>query len=494
VGLEIDRHEFSDAEFARFVERLHENVAALERLLARPGFGVGAATIGADLELNLIDADGRPLPINTTLLAGTTLPGLQLECDRFNVEIATTPQSLAGRPFTALGGELDRVLAALRDRAARHGARLAAIGILPTLREDDLSANALTESPRFRALSAGLRRLRQAPFEVAISGDERLDFTCDDVTLEGATTSWQIHLRVPPADFARTYNACQIATAPVLATAVNSPTFLGRRLWDETRIALFRQAVDDRPDATPDDWRPSRVSFGHGWVRESAIELFGENVAMHAPLVASVGDEDPAAVVAAGGIPVLRELRLHNGTIWRWNRAVYDPGCGGHLRIEMRALPAGPTVVDMLANSAFLLGLTHALTGDADRIVTGLTFGQARRNFYDAARRGLDAELLWPSDPPSPRAVPARRLVASLLPLARQGLVAQGVLADEANRLLDVVAARVESGRTGAAWQRRTLARLVERHARDAALAAMLERYLAHAATGLPVHTWPDVD
>jgi hypothetical protein len=229
-------------------------------------------------------------------------------------------------------------------------------------------------------------------------------------------------------------------------------------------------------------------------VRESALELFGENVAMHAPLVASVGHEDPGAVVAAGGIPVLRELRLHNGTVWRWNRAVYDPGSGGHLRIEMRALPAGPTVVDMLANAAFLLGLTHALAGDADRIVTGLTFGQARRNFYAAARDGLDAELLWPSDPPSPRTVPARGLIATLLPMARAGLVAHGVLADEADRLLDVVAARVESGQTGAAWQRRALARLDARQARDVALAAMLERYLGHAATDVPVHAWPAMD
>jgi gamma-glutamyl:cysteine ligase YbdK (ATP-grasp superfamily) len=494
VGLDLDRHEFSDAEFARFAERLRENVAALDQLLARPGFGGGAASIGAELELNLIDAHGRPLPINTTVLAGTALSGLQLECDRFNVELATTPQPLAGRPFTALGSELERDLAALRHGAARHGARLAAIGILPTLRAEDLSPNALTSTPRFRALSTGLRRLRQAPFQVAIEADETLDFTCDDVTLEGATTSWQVHLRVPPVDFARTYNACQIATAPALAAAVNSPTFLGRRLWDETRIALFRQAVDDRPDAAADDWRPSRVSFGHGWVRESAIELFGENVAMHAPLVASVGDEDSAAVVGSGGIPVLRELRLHNGTVWRWNRAVYDPGSGGHLRIELRALPAGPTVVDMLANAAFALGLTHALAADAHRIVTGLTFGQARRNFYAAARHGLDAELLWPSGPPSPRTVRARGLIASLLPQAREGLLAQGVAADEADRLLDVIAARVQSGQTGAAWQRRTLARLGERHARDAALAAMLERYLAHAETGAPVHAWSTVD
>jgi gamma-glutamyl:cysteine ligase YbdK (ATP-grasp superfamily) len=491
VGLDLDRYEFTDAEFARFGERLGRNLTALDRLLARPGFGIGPASIGAELELNLIDANARPLPINAAVLASAVAPGLQLECDRFNIEIATSPQPLAGRPFTALGREIEAVLAAVRAEAARHGARLAAIGILPTLREADLTSEALTSSNRYRALSAGLRRLRQTPFEVAISGEDELHFTCDDVTLEGATTSWQVHLRVAPQDFARTYNAAQIATAPVLAAAANSPTFLGRLLWEETRIALFRQAVDDRPDVAPDDWRPSRVSFGHGWVRESAIELFDESVSLHAPLVASVGEEDPVAVVAAGGIPVLRELRLHHGTLWRWNRAVYDPGAGGHLRIEMRALPAGPTVVDMLANAAFLLGLTHALAADAGRMVTALTFGQARRNFYAAARHGLDAEILWPSDPPSPRLVPAREIVPSLLRLAREGLLAGGVAVDEAQALLDIVAARVASGQTGAVWQRRMIARFTAGEERERALAAMLERYLALADTGAPVHAWP---
>jgi gamma-glutamyl:cysteine ligase YbdK (ATP-grasp superfamily) len=491
MGLDIEQDDFTDAEFLRFGERLRENLVAFERLLARPGFGVGPASIGAELELNLIDADGRPLPINAEVSAGAAGAGVQLECDRFNLEIATAPQLLAGTPFTALGREVESALAAVRESAARHGARVAVIGILPTLREADLTAAALTDKHRYRALSAGLKRLRQAPFEVAISGADELRLAWDDVTLEGATTSWQIHLRVSPADFARTYNVCQIATAPVLATAVNSPTFLGRRLWDETRIALYRQAVDDRRNAAADDWRASRVSFGHGWIRESALEPFGESVSLHAPLVAAVGDEDAAAVVDAGGIPKLRELRLHQGTVWHWNRAVYDPGCGGHLRIESRALPAGPTVVDMLAGAAFLVGLTHALVADAERMVTALTFGQARRNFYAAARDGLEAELLWPSDPPSPRVVRARELVPALLPLAREGLRAQGVEARDIDRLLEVIAARVATGQTGAAWQRRMLARLGTRHGRQAALGHMLERYLSLADGAEPVHAWP---
>jgi hypothetical protein len=372
--------------------------------------------------------------------------------------------------------------------AARHGGRIVTIGILPTLTGADLTGDVLTDSRRYRALSAGLRRLRDEPFEVVFEGADRLAMRCDDVTLHGANTSFQLHLRVPPAAFARTFNAAQIATAPVLAVAGNSPLFLGHRLWDETRIALFRQSVDDRLVTPGDEWRPARVSFGHGWVRHGALELFHESVALHPVLLPVVGDEEPLACARGGGVPRLHELRLHHGTVWRWNRAVYDAAAGGHLRIEMRALPAGPTVTDMLANAAFLLGLTLALAPDADDLVCRLTFGQARRNFYEAARRGLDAALLWSTTAtPSPEPHAAAVLIPRLLPIARRGLVDAGVDAAEADAVLAVIAARVETGRTGARWQRATLDGLAgapDPHR------ILLERYVAAAASGRPVHEW----
>jgi hypothetical protein len=263
-------------------------------------------------------------------------------------------------------------------------------------------------------------------------------------------------------------------------------------LWDETRVALYRQSVDDRLDVTSDEWRPGRVSFGHGWVRQGAAELFAESVAIHAPLVAMLGDEDPLTVAGAGGVPALGELRLHHGTVWRWNRAVYDSAGGGHLRIEFRPLPAGPTITDMLANTAFLLGLTLALAPDADRLVTRLTFGQARRNFYAAARDGVDAELLWPSDDaPSPRRQGVTALVERLLPLARRGLRDGGVVAAESEPLLEVIAARAATRQTGARWQAAALTALSGRRDRHAALTAMLDRYQELAARGDPVHRWP---
>jgi len=487
MGIEITRESFDAADHARFAARLTDQLAALRAVLARPGFGAGPASLGSEVEVSIVDGAGRPLGVNRAVLASTLDRRVTLEVDRFNLELNTRPCALAGTPFAALARELEDGLAELRRAAATYGGRVVTIGILPTLMAEDLGSAALTDSARYRALSAAIRGLRHEPFPIRIGGDDPLELDADDVTLQGANTSFQIHLRVAPADFARSYNAAQIATGPALAAAGNSPLFLGHRLWEETRVAVFRQSVDERVDAEPDDWRAARVSFGHGWVRQGAYELFAESVALH-PVFLPVCAE---AAPASAGIPSLLELRLHHGTVWRWNRAVYDDAGGGHLRIEMRALPCGPTVADMTANAAFLVGLTLGIAPHVDELLPRFTFGQARRNFYAAARDGLAAELLWPSArTPSPEPHAAHALVAALLPVARAGLVDNGVDPAEADAHLGVIAARVARRATGARWQRQTLERLRTGRTGSEALAALLERYLAAAATGRPVHEW----
>jgi gamma-glutamyl:cysteine ligase YbdK (ATP-grasp superfamily) len=492
MGLAIDRDCFEPEDHRRFAARLQAGLLALAEVLRRPGFGEGAASIGAEVEFSLVDEHGRPLRVNQSVLAETNDPRLTVELNQYNLECNSRPLPLAGRPFTALGAELSGALAEAGRAAGRHGARTVFVGILPTLRAEDVSRDAMTDLPRFRALSAEIRRLRHAPFELHIAGDDPLVASMDDVTAEGANTSLQIHLRVAAGDFARTHAAAQIATAPALAAAGNSPLFLGHRLWEETRIALFKQAVDERGDLSA-AWHPSaRVSFGHGWVRESAYELFAESVALYPPLLPMVGSEDPVACLRAGGVPQLDELRLHHGTVWRWNRAVFDPAGGGHLRIELRALPSGPTLADMLANAAFLLGLTLGLRDEIDWMLPALPFEHAHRNFYRAAQHGLDALLLWPSpEPPSPRPVRAAELVPQLLPVAQRGLVAAGVDDDEAAHWLAPLAGRVASGQTGARWQRRMLALLEKSLSREDALPALVLRYQAASAAGRPVHEWP---
>jgi hypothetical protein len=484
MGAEITRETFGEQDYAKFRERLERCLSDLGELLGRPGFGAGPATMGAELEACLVDDAARPLPRNQAVLDLVADPRITLELNRYNLELNASPVPLAGRPFTALAGELGPLLDRAGDAArAQHG-RIALIGILPTLRPAHLDLGMVTDAVRYRALDRGLRRLHRGPFRIRITGDEALELTSEHVTAEGANTSFQVHLRVAPGEFTRVYNAAQLATGPVLAAAGNSPTFLGRRLWQETRIALFKQSVEDRDCAGPRRG-PGRAAFGTGWLRDGALELFTESVRRHEPLLPFVSDAPPRH-----GVPPLDELRLHQGTVWRWNRAIYDPAAGGHLRIEMRALPAGPTLTDMLANAAFLIGLTLWLAGRDDRWTYAVPFERAEHGFYRAAQHGLAAQLSWPTGG-RVRTVPAAELVPELLPAARQGLLSAGVAAPEADHLLGVIGARVASGQTGAAWQRVALATAERGRDRERALAVMLEGYLSRAATGQPVHTWP---
>ncbi len=494
MGTDIDQEQFGERDYWRFAERLGECLSALGQLLERPGFGAGPATLGAELELFLVDGAARPLPHNQAIRAAMADPRVTVELDRFNLELNASPVQLAGRPFAALGGELNVLLDRVADAAKDHAGRLALIGILPTLSEADLGPGVMTDVPRYRALNSGLRRLRQDPFRIRIAGEDPLELATEDVALEGVNSSFQVHLRVDPADFTRTYNAVQLATAPVLAVSGNSPTFLGHRLWDETRIAVFKQSVDDRQGHEPRR-RLARTALGTGWLRGGALELFTESVRLHQPLLPVLGDRRLSACGAEGAewqAPPLDELRLHQGTVWRWNRAIYDPTSGGHLRIEMRALPAGPTVIDMLANAAFLIGLSLWLAGQDQQWTYALPFERADHGFYRAAQHGLSARLSWPAGHrDQTRTLAAAKLVAELVPAARHGLLRAGVAAAEADGLLEVISARAASGQTGAVWQRATLAAARRRHDPERALAVMLNRYLQCAETGLPVHTWP---
>jgi len=494
MGTDIDQEQFGERDYWRFAERLGECLSALGQLLERPGFGAGPATLGAELEVFLVDGAARPLPHNQAIRAAVADPRVTVELDRFNLELNASPVQLAGRPFAALGGELNVLLDRVADAAKDHAGRLALIGILPTLSEADLGPGVMTDVPRYRALNSGLRRLRQDPFRIRIAGEDPLELATEDVALEGVNSSFQVHLRVDPADFTRTYNAVQLATAPVLAVSGNSPTFLGHRLWDETRIAVFKQSVDDRQGHEPRR-RLARTALGTGWLRGGALELFTESVRLHQPLLPVLGDRRLSACGAEGAewqAPPLDELRLHQGTVWRWNRAIYDPTSGGHLRIEMRALPAGPTVIDMLANAAFLIGLSLWLAGQDQQWTYALPFERADHGFYRAAQQGLSARLSWPAGHRDQiRTLAAAKLVPELVPVARHGLLQAGVTAAEANGLLEVISARAASGQTGAVWQRATLAAAKRRHDPERALAIMLDCYLQCADTGLPVHTWP---
>ena len=489
MGLSIDRSSFTEDEYHRSGIRLRQNLAALKELLERPGFGQGEASLGAELELSIIDDDAQALPLNREVLAQSLDPQVQLEIDCFNLEYNLSPVQAAGEPFLAMQRELESALATLGEVASRHGGRVIPIGILPTLTMEQLQSGWMTDQARYHALAAGLKRIRRESIPIRIDGPEPLEVDFDSVSVEGANTSLQIHLRVNPEQFADCYNAAQLATPLALAVGANSPFLLGHSLWDETRIALFKQAVDTRKHKR--SWRRmARVPFGHGWVRQGAFELFAESCHLYPILIPISSDEDDIAVVHDGGTPELRELRLHQGTIWNWNRPVYDSVDGGHLRIEFRALPSGPTPVDMMASAAYLVGLTIGLSKSVTSLLPAIPFRYADYNFYRAAQSSLEAELLWPTlDDTSPKQIVAQDLCRQMLPVADEGLATIGVSEKERTRLLGVIGDRLDSNTTPAAWQRRTLERFGS-DTRQEGLRKLVEEYLSMAASGKPVAEW----
>jgi len=474
VGLEIDRTEFAEGDFVRFRARAQAELALLQSVERRGGLSRAGFVVGFELEAWLVDHGLVAAPINEAYLAALADPLVVPELSRFNVELNGTPCALGGEAFSTLAAELTRTWR--RCLAVSHGmdAALVLIGILPTIRQSDLVLANVSALRRYAALNREIVRLRGGrPIVLDIDGDEPLRLTHADVMLEAATTSFQVHLQVPAPLAVRFYNASLIASAPVLAAATNSPFLFGHRLWHETRIPLFEQAVATDARPTPPERR--RVSFGSGYLRESITEHFADALA-HFPVLLPFEVSEPTERFA--------HLRLHNGTLWHWNRPLigFDTDGTPHVRIEHRVLPAGPSLLDMLANAAFYVGLASGLGMLGRPPENDLPFSTARANFLAAARHGMDAEIIWLDG----KARPARALLlAELLPIARQGLRAQDVQRDEIDRWLDIIEQRVRTGRTGSVWQRQWVAQ------RGPAFQRMLADYLEHQRSGAPVAEWP---
>ncbi|AUX19611.1 hypothetical protein SOCEGT47_000630 [Sorangium cellulosum] len=478
-----------------FMRALLDDVAALERLLQEDRIESGVRRIGAEQEMFLVDRALRPAPLALEVLERAADGRLTTELARFNLEANLCPLPFGGDCLRRLEAELFEVVGRAAEAARALGAEVLLAGILPTLRAGDLGLENLTPKPRYHALNRALLALRQGDFRVSIHGIDELEMTHDNILLESCNTSFQVHLQVGAREFAPLYNLAQAVTAPVLAAAVNSPLLLGNKLWHETRIALFESSVDTRPAAREARQHRPRVHFGDGWVQGGALDLFREDIARFRVLITAETGEPPAAVLARGEVPDLKALRVHNGTVYRWNRPCYGVAGGvAHLRIESRALPAGPTILDEVANAAFFFGLVAGLSGEHPRIDLEMPFEDAKANFFAAARHGLKAQLTWLGG----RSYPAAELILSrLLPAARAGLSAASIDAADIDRYLGVVEERVRRGQTGAQWALGSLSAMAgqgtpEMHHR-ALCAAMLARQREEAqgaGAGRPVHTW----
>ncbi len=489
MGKEVSRSTFTREDRARYRQKVRRCLDVFALMLNDFRFDADRPMTGLELELNLIDPEGEPAMCNAQVLADLADPSFQTELGQFNLEINLKPRLIAEDGFDDYEDDLRTSLARADERAKEAQARLVTIGILPTLTQRHAILENLSTDPRYRVLNEQIVAARGEDITLDIRGVESLQAHTDSIAPEAACTSTQFHLQVAPEDFANYWNASQAIAGPQVAMGANSPYLFGRRLWAETRIALFEQATDTRPDELKAQGVRPRVWYGERWIT-SIFDLFEENVRYFPALLPITNDEDPVEVIHTGGVPRLAELRLHNGTIYRWNRPVYDIMNGRpHLRVENRVLPAGPTVVDLLANAAFYFGLVRSLA-EADRPVwTQLTFSQAEENFHVSARDGLQASLYWPRL----GELRATDLVLErLLPWAHDGLDRFGVDPVLRDRLLGVIEQRCLTGRNGASWQTGTVEVLEAKGLdRPAALREMLRRYAEFSPSNEPIHTWP---
>ena len=486
MGEEVEAQEFSRADRTRHRAKVRRCLDVFARMLREAAFDTDDPMTGLEVELNLIDERGDPALKNADVLERIADPDFQTELGQYNIEINVPPARLREGGLTQFEDELRRDLDDAEAKASEVGAHLLMIGILPTLADGHMTRQTLSANPRYALLSDQILDARGEDISISISGAETLETTADSIVPEAACTSTQFHVQTSPDQFAAYWNASQAIAAPQLALAANSPYLLGRELWRETRIPLFAQATETRSEELKAQGVRPRVWFGERWIT-SVFDLFEENVRYFPALLPVTEDEDPLEVLESGGTPALAELRLHNGTVYRWNRPVYDVVDDvPHLRVENRLLAAGPTVVDTVANAAFYYGLVRALVDSPRPLWSQMSFSAAEENLHVAAQQGIEAQVYWPGV----GQVPATELVLRrLLPMAHEGLESWGVEADVRDRLLGIIEQRCLTGTNGAEWFVERMRRRSGEDRYDALRATVLE-YRERMHTNEPVHTW----
>jgi gamma-glutamyl:cysteine ligase YbdK (ATP-grasp superfamily) len=486
MGEEVAQQEFSRADRTRHREKVRRNLDVFARMLREAAFDTDDPMTGLEMELNLIDDAGDPALKNAEVLEAIADPDFQTELGQFNIEINLAPAKLREGGLATFEESLRRSLNDAEEKGSRVGAHQVMIGILPTLAEGHMTRDSLSSNPRYSLLSEQILNARGEDITISISGKERLTTTADSIVPEAACTSTQFHVQTSPDQFAAYWNAAQSIAGVQLAVSANSPYLLGKELWRETRIPLFEQATDTRSEELKAQGVRPRVWFGERWIT-SVFDLFEENVRYFPALLPVTDEEDPLEVLEAGGTPALHELKLHNGTIYRWNRPVYDISQGRpHLRVENRLLAAGPTVADTIANAALWFGLIRYLVESERPLWSQMSFSAAEENFHVAAQTGVDAQVYWPGI----GQVRATELVLRrLLPMAHAGLESWGVPSEQRDRYLGIIEQRCQAEASGAGW---FVDRVRERGGEDRydALRATLLDYRDRMHSNEPVHAW----
>lgn len=471
--------------------RLIEDVATLEAMLQESAFEQKIQRIGAEQELALLNPDCDPAFLGPQILETMTDPHFTTEIGRFNLEINLDPFPLSPDCLGFMQQHLVELLRTGRETARALDARILLCGIMPTLTYQHLQRDAMTPNPRYYALSDAIHAMRGRDFEVFLTGVDDMITAMDSLVFESCNTSFQTHLQIPTEEFTERYNWAQMISGPMLAVCANSPLLFGRELWSETRIALFQQAVETRTSANQLRNQQPRVFFGNRWIQHSIAELFKDNIARFPVILTKEVPDSSMAQFLSGQAPSLAALRLHNSTVYNWNRPCYGILDGqAHLRIECRYIPSGPTALDEMANFALWLGLMQGMPEKYKGFHQRVSFRSAKDNFMRAARIGINAMMDWFGEAVSP----TRLFEKELLPAAREGLSRSGINDQDADRLLGVVAQRIHKRQTGARWQIRNFRKLQDRFGSAVALTELTKMMYEHQQTEQPAHEWPDME
>lgn len=475
----------------RFYLALLSDIRAMDTMVKEQLFEREVQKIGAEQELCLLSANFQPAISALDLLSQIDDEHYTSELALYNLEINLDPQVLVANCFEQTRSQLERLLDLGRQKAGTVDDRLLLTGILPTLRRAHLDFSYMTPLQRYRNLSEALFNIRGKDFEIYIQGVDELITSLPTVLYEACNTSFQLHLQVRPEDFVDQYNWAQMIAGPVLAVGTNSPLLLGKELWYETRVALFKQSLDTRNTSNHLRTREPRVGFGVDWIRHSVTELFKDQITRFPVMLYAEPDEIPAdEMLRQGKMPALKALRLHNGTTYSWNRPCYGLNAGmAHLRIECRYLPSGPSVVDELANFVFWVGLMKGLPQAHQQIWLSADFRDAKNNFIKAARYGLDTAFDWFGQKWSAKAL----ILNKLIPMARRGLEKASVNTSDIDYYLNVISERVDRIQTGAHWQIRNFRKLKQAHGPTPALGLLTQQIYRNQLSDRPVHRWPDV-
>ena len=480
--------EYDESQMREFTRTVLNDLQALEILISDGQIEENVRRIGAEQEMFLVDSSLHPSPIVSEVIEDAKDVRLTTEIGRFNLEANLTPRVFAGSCLKDMEAELNDILGIVRETAGRLGSGVVLAGILPTIQQSDLTEKNLTPNPRYHEINRVVSELHGDDRQIHIKGVDELELTLHDTFIEFCNTSFQVHLQVGASDFANLYNWAQAIAAPVLAPAVNSPVLLNHRLWHETRLALFQLATDTRSLTHRARNQTPRVNFGDRWVTGSILDVLREDVIRFRILLTQAVKEDALQVLQDGSVPQLYAWRLHNGTIWRWNRACYGlidgkPG----LRIEARYLPAGPSVADEMANAAFFLGLMTALPEEYGDVTRLMPFDTAKNNFFNAARYGLNSQTIW-IDGQTRRT--GRLVLEELLPRARRGLEKAGIDSSDIDRYLGILEARVLTGMTGSQWMIDSLAKMDPRAKSNVRMRSLTAEMKKNQEEQRPLHEW----